>query len=171
VKYSKLEHELKKYNLSEVYFGSQGFIISSVDELENEQLGYSKHPDGTDLTGINHGDWLQGWVVFARDADLGDPIFTDTKDENSPVYTAMHGEGEWCPELVSPNLTSFMASLNFLASTTKEKCSRINPNENTITDLNELSNLKNKLNELNKDSSFWSNFIEYHLEWIEESDF
>ena len=125
MKYPKLKNELKKHNLFEVYFGSEGFIICGADDLEKQQLGYSKHPDGTDLTGANDGDWLEGWGVFARDSELGDPIFADTRDENSPVYTAMHGEGEWCAELVSPNLEAFMSSLSYLAATTKEDCSRI----------------------------------------------
>ena len=32
------------------------------------------------------------------------PDFVDSNDENCPVYTAMHGEGEWEPECIAERI-------------------------------------------------------------------
>jgi hypothetical protein len=161
---------LKKYNLGEIYFGSSGFTIFKENELEKAQLGYATHPDGTDLTGSNEGDWDKNWVVFGQNASLGDPYFVDTENSELPVYTAMHGTGTWSPNEISPNLNSFLSSLSYLSSRSKEDGCMISPNEDTITDEAQLSEIGDELNRINQDSWFWSNFIEQHLEWIEECD-
>src|SRR5512139_4289849 len=111
---TKLEHLLGTFHITEVYFGSEGFRIYTPEELEKAQLGYSKHPDGKDLTGQDEGDWKKEWIVIGRDTNLGDPYFTDTSQAHLPVYTAMHGTGSWEPYIVSPCLHSFLSSLDHL---------------------------------------------------------
>lgn len=64
------------------------------EEIEEGQLGYSFDEEGQSLVGNEEGDWKEGWIVIGIDSYLGDPIFVDSNDENCPVYTAMHGEGE-----------------------------------------------------------------------------
>ncbi|MFV5912317.1 hypothetical protein [Bacillus cereus] len=65
------------------------------EEIEEGQLGYSFDEEG---------DWKEGWIVIGIDSYLGDPIFVDSNDENCPVYTAMHGEGEWELECIAERI-------------------------------------------------------------------
>lgn len=51
-----LEQILNTFRITEVYFGSDGFRIYTPEELDEAQLGYSRHPDGTDLTGQDEGE-------------------------------------------------------------------------------------------------------------------
>lgn len=37
---------------------------------------------------------LHGRLLLIED-QTGDPIFIDAADDQFPVYTAMHGEGDW----------------------------------------------------------------------------
>ncbi|MGG0203185.1 hypothetical protein [Bacillus mycoides] len=67
------------------------------EEIEEGQLGYSFDDEGQSLVGNEEGDWKDGWIVIGIDSYLGDPIFVDSNNENCPVYTAMHGEGDWEP--------------------------------------------------------------------------
>ncbi len=166
---NELNRILREYELSEIFFGSQGFLIYVPEDLEKEQLGYSVHPDGSDLTGSKTGDWQKEWVVFGRETTLGEPFFVDTAQESLPVYTAMHGMGSWEPSQVSPGLSGFLSSLAHLKQVSPVGYSRIDPDETTITNRDELEALQQKLNELNNEEYFWSEFIERHLEWLDES--
>ena len=99
---------LDNNEFSEVFFGSLGFYIAKSDQINEMQLGYSVHPDGNDLSGTNEGDWIKEWIVIGHDTELGDPFFVDSRDQNFPVYTAMHGMGTWDPYFVSNSLKSFI---------------------------------------------------------------
>ncbi|MGG5739628.1 MULTISPECIES: hypothetical protein [Bacillus cereus group] len=74
------------------------------EEIEEGQLGYSFDEEGQSLAGNEEGDWKEGWIVIGIDSYLGDPIFVDSNDENYPVYTAMHGEGEWEKECITERI-------------------------------------------------------------------
>ncbi|GLV63496.1 hypothetical protein Bmyc01_21660 [Bacillus mycoides] len=74
------------------------------EEIEEGQLGYSFDEEGQSLAGNEEGDWKEGWIVIGIDSYLGDPIFVDSNDENYPVYTAMHGEGEWEKECIAERI-------------------------------------------------------------------
>ncbi|PGU11145.1 hypothetical protein, partial [Bacillus thuringiensis] len=74
------------------------------EEIEEGQLGYSFDEEGQSLVGNEEGDWKEGWIVIGIDSYLGDPIFVDSNDENCPVYTAMHGEGEWEKECIAERI-------------------------------------------------------------------
>lgn len=74
------------------------------EEIEERQLGYSFDEEGQSLAGNEEGDWKDGWIVIGIDSYLGDPIFVDSNDENCPVYTAMHGEGEWEKECIAERI-------------------------------------------------------------------
>ncbi|MCU5459850.1 hypothetical protein OCA96_09205 [Bacillus cereus] len=74
------------------------------EEIEEGQLGYSVDDEGQSLTGNGDGDWKEGWIVIGIDLYLGDPIFVDSNDENCPVYTAMHGEGDWESECIAERI-------------------------------------------------------------------
>ncbi|WML48459.1 hypothetical protein RCG23_25035 [Neobacillus sp. PS3-34] len=82
------------------------------DEFEQGQLGYRVDEDGNSLTGKNEGDWKENWYVIGYDEDLGDPIIIDINNKDYPVMTAMHGEGDWEPEVIYSSLKEFLESLS-----------------------------------------------------------
>ncbi|MFJ8525049.1 hypothetical protein [Bacillus cereus] len=90
----ELEYEFEPMTIE--LFGSE--------EIEEGQLGYSIDDEGKSLTGNGDGDWKEGWIVIGIDLYLGDPIFVDSNDENCPVYTAMHGEGDWEIECIAERI-------------------------------------------------------------------
>ena len=61
------------------------------------------------------GSWKESWFVIAQN-ELGDPFFVDLKEENSPVYTAIHGTGEWKVLKVSDSICQFTEILNEINS-------------------------------------------------------
>src|SRR5688572_860252 len=84
-------------SVSEVALGYRTVVILDPDGLDNAQVGYSRAPDGSDLTGPDDGAWRRSWVVVGHEDQRGDPLFVDTASGEWPVYTAMHGEGMWEP--------------------------------------------------------------------------
>lgn len=154
------------------YFGALGFALEPRGGLAEAQLGYGTHPDGSDLSGSAEGDWRKEWQVFGRDTLLGDPYFTDVSDEQLPVYTAMHGMGQWKPDIVSESLAGFMAALELLAKTSKQHAELVEPNEHTIFGADELAKIKAKLIDLcgEQSSDFWESFIAMHTDWLLESE-
>ncbi|MEH7514839.1 hypothetical protein V7146_19160 [Gottfriedia acidiceleris] len=82
--------------------------LFSRDEFEEGQLGYSVDGKGNSLVGNAGGDWKETWYVIGYDEDLGDPIFVDIANKNYPVMTAMHGEGDWDPEVMFTSLNEFL---------------------------------------------------------------
>lgn len=86
--------------------------LFSSEEFEEGQLGYSVDEEGNSLTGNNEGDWKETWFVIGYDEDLGDPIFVDIEDKNYPVMTAMHGEGDWEPEVMFSSLNEFLENVS-----------------------------------------------------------
>lgn len=164
-------HELPDHE-AYYYFGSHGFCLFSKSNFDNEQLGYRVNPDGTNLTGTKEGDWLPTWYTIGRDTTVGDPFFVDTSRADYPVYTAMHGQGEWSPVLVSSSLHDFIASLKFIKDKSNQSEELIEPNDSTITDEDELDEIKSHLVSLcgNESDEFWDMIIEQHQDWILESE-
>lgn len=72
--------ETEEYGEVEIY-GSDTLIAG--------QHGYSYNP----VTQETIDDWNADFVVIA--SAWGDPFCIDISKENSPVYYAFHGEGEW----------------------------------------------------------------------------
>lgn len=46
---------IKYKNITEAFFGSNGFSIADEVSIKELQLGYGVHPDGSDLSGPNQG--------------------------------------------------------------------------------------------------------------------
>ena len=110
-------HEIRRtVPFTSVDFGYQTLTLFSAGELEDEQIGYRISPSGEDLTGSRAGDWRSEWLVIGRDGLLGDPIFVDLTDEALPVFTAVHGEGSWSPELIATSLGGFIEALKEIES-------------------------------------------------------
>src|SRR5688572_18401690 len=98
-------------SVSEVALGYRTVVILDPDGLDNAQVGYSRAPDGSDLTGPDDGAWRRSWVVVGHEDQCGDPLFVDTASGEWPVYTAMHGEGMWEPVPIAVSFDAFLAAL------------------------------------------------------------
>lgn len=85
--------------------------LFSREEFEEGQLGFRVDPEGNSLLGNSKGDWKESWYVIGYDELLGDPIFIDINNKNYPVMTAMHGEGNWEPELMFSSLNNFLEAI------------------------------------------------------------
>ena len=159
---------LKSHQLQDIFFGFDGFSIAQVSTLNELQLGYSIGPDGEDLTGENEGDWQSNWVVIGNSTDVGDPFFVDTRQIELPVYTSMHGMGEWIPESVATSLSSFLQALSYLNDISGQDMARIYPDNSTIVEPSELVVIKDTLSRLSGVEDYWECFIEQHREWVDE---
>lgn len=167
----KLLSILSELEKKETYFGPQGFVIVTTEsELETAQHGFGVHPDGTDLSGFDVGDWKSSWVVIARDTELGDPYFVDISDDNFPVYTAVHVEGLWQPELVASSLDGFLECLTLLSENGNQECAQFVPDETTIEDRDRLAQLSNDLVTASGCENFWAMFFECYIDWLEDDD-
>ncbi|USK36308.1 hypothetical protein LIT25_16180 [Bacillus sp. F19] len=82
------------------------------EEIEEGQLGYSIDEDGNSLAGNDEGDWKESWYVIGYDELVGDPIFIDISNKKYPVMTAMHGEGEWEPEVMFWTFNKFLEAVS-----------------------------------------------------------
>jgi hypothetical protein len=154
----------------QVFFGSHGFYIVKSNQLDKMQLGYSIDPDGNNLCGVADGGWSKEWIVFATDAEIGDPFFVDIRDANLPVYTAMHGIRDWNPVFVSKSLDSFIKVMSYLQSLSKQTESLIEPNKETIVDADIIYSIQKKIVQMCGVEEFWNDFFEQYIDWIEDFD-
>ena len=115
----KLDPEFMKMFLAakprKVQVGYSGLALLSARTLAKGQLGYSRHPDGRDLTGTGSGDWKPSWVVVGNELSGGEPVFIDLTQPEFPAYTAMHGQGEWDPMPVAQSLKGLVLGLKEVA--------------------------------------------------------
>ncbi|PFH90579.1 hypothetical protein [Bacillus sp. AFS088145] len=63
-------------------------------------IGYIINENGASLCGDGIGDWKEKWIVIGYEEMCGDPVFVDVDHDNYPIYTAMHGDGDWDPILI-----------------------------------------------------------------------
>jgi hypothetical protein len=145
-----------------VALGSQGIVLFNPEKLDEFQVGYSIHPNGTDLTGSDHGDWKKEWTVIGQDTLLHDPFFIETATPVYQVFTAMHGAGIWEPFPVSPSMEAFIHSLSELKDfvVTKDRSQldqRIELSRKRLTEINGSSHME-----------FWDTLFESLIEEIEE---
>ena len=117
-------YDTSKFKEFEVSFGYSGIKLVAPTEIEDLQLGYSIHPDGESLVGEKEGDWQSTWIVIGNTTDLGDPIFVDTCTDDMPVFTAIHGQSYWAPELIADSYESF---LNVMSQFSKVASKREHP--------------------------------------------
>lgn len=97
-----------------ISIGYSGISIYGDAEISEAQVGYSRRSNGSSLVGNNIGDWHESWLVIGCDQGCGDPIFIDTNTNELPVYTAMHGQGQWEPKLISRSYDLFIQILDKL---------------------------------------------------------
>jgi hypothetical protein len=94
-----------------VRLGYSGLALFSARALNEGQVGYSRHPEGRDLTGRAPGAWRASWLVIGNELLSGEPIFVDLAKPGIPVYTAMHGQGEWNPARIAKSFDGFVLGL------------------------------------------------------------
>jgi hypothetical protein len=89
-----------------VDYGTGGLLLFTPEDVPQGQLGYTVTTDGRSLVGVGPGDWRPEWVVIGYETACGDPIFA-SQESPHPVFTAMHGQGSWDPQLVAQSLEVF----------------------------------------------------------------
>ena len=166
---AELLKKLSTLGRIEVYFGPQGFLLtSSEEELEKAQIGFAIHPDGTNVVGNNQGDWQGNWQVIALDTELGDPYFIDLNDDNSPVYTAIQIDGAWETNPVAQSLERFISCLILFIKANDQASPIFVPDEHTVIDKIVLSQLENQLIEASSCKDFWEQFFECYFDWLND---
>ena len=96
---------LEKYSPVFVEWDNDNYFaldICGAKDLCSVQHGYSYDPAAKKAIA----DWPQSYLVIAT--SNGDPFCIDLERENSPVFTAMHGEGEWDFFEDSPSFIEFL---------------------------------------------------------------
>jgi|SRR5690554_1412722 len=103
---------LKNYSPIQVFIDNkkyfQGLHLYGASELIKRQEGYSFNP----LTNKSIDEWPMNFVVIA---DAGaDPYCIDInqiKENDAPIYTSMHGNGEWEFELYADSFLTFLKEI------------------------------------------------------------
>ena len=145
----------------EVSVGYMTVHLLDAEQLEAEQLGYARHPDGRDLTGVQDGEWRKSWLVFAHEDMCGAPIFTDLAAEGFPVFTAIHGTGFWEPTLIAGSFDAFVAALREVQSLSQGREHPVALEAHPLTAA-EREHFAKALRVLGKDASqhFWVDWFE-----------
>ena len=160
---------LNTLGTDKVFFGPQGFELALTESaLMCAQHGFSLKPDNTPLPSEEAANWQGNWIVFATDTELGDPYFVDVEQEKSPVYTAMITDDGWQAEIVASSLQQFLQCLQLLNKTSPQQAAQFIPEQSTITDKAQLTQLKNKLIKLADHENFWTMFFDCYLDWLED---
>jgi len=118
---------------SEVSLGYGTIRLYRAPEIQALQIGYSVSPTGEPLTGDRQGDWSTEWIVIGNEELNGDPIFIDTSKEGFPVYTAIHGEGEWNAKQIAVSLEGFGHALSIVADVARGRERPIALENNPLT--------------------------------------
>jgi hypothetical protein len=103
---------LERLAFRAVRFGGSTVILFGADELDDGQVGYSRTSDGEARTGTPPSAWSPTWLVIGYEESLGDPFFVDLNEDTLPVFTAIHGDGEWNPSLVAASFDGFIGALD-----------------------------------------------------------
>ena len=152
---------LEPVSFRSVALGYEGITLFDGSDITEQQRGYSIGLSGEDLTGPNPGDWQREWLVIGIDEICGDPIFIDTSGDDLPVYTAMHGEGEWEPERIADSFGSFIAVLEQIRVIAAGRESPVALEENPLPEAVKEEPLE-KIEALNPESSleFWELWLD-----------
>ena len=91
-------------------WGAVTLFIHGLPGLVEWQEGYRWEAGSRDRLDP---EWKPQWVAIANWD--GDPAIADTSKPETPIYTAMHGEGTWEPKPIAPNLGAFLAAVGIWA--------------------------------------------------------
>ena len=92
----------RSFPVGEISIGYFGVELDKVEDIPQAQRGYGGE------------DWKPSWLVIGRDSSVGDPVFLDTSDSEFPVFTAVHGQGDWDALPIAPSVEAFFAILERL---------------------------------------------------------
>lgn len=120
--------------LNSFSLGSSGLRIFTASEFPEGQRGYSVGVEGESLVGEEEGDWNAAWKVIGFEESFGDPIFVDEKADGLPVFTAIHGTGEWNPERIADSLDSFRQILEVVSEVAVGRENPVRLEANPIND-------------------------------------
>jgi hypothetical protein len=153
--------KLLKVSLREVSFGYRTVTVFDEKTIEEAQIGYSKDDQGNNITGTGSGDWKSSWLVIASEDETGDPIFIDLDNPKYCVMTAMHGEGNWEPNIISSSFEGFIQALEEINKMSKGRSNPVELEENPLPE-NEISKLIDKISSFvkTKELEFWESWLE-----------
>ena len=149
---SRLLHEgLMSFSIG--YSGLHFFIES---EFSEGQRGYSVDDEGKSLVGKDEGDRQVGWKVIGYEESCGDPIFVDTDLEGIPVFTAIHGMGDWTPVQIADSFEAFKKNLKIVLEISVGRENPVMLERNPIGE-SERKNALGEIRQLNprSDTEFW----------------
>ena len=136
--------------------GSSGLRFFSESEFTDGQRGYSVDTHGRSFATGEKGGWEHPWQVIGYEELCGDPIFVDSEAEGFPVFTAIHGIGEWNPDLIGDTLESFKECLNVLADLAVGRENPVKLAANPIDDLLRKTTIeKIRIRNPNSNLEFW----------------
>ncbi|WP_432671545.1 hypothetical protein [Flavobacterium sp. SM2513] len=158
-----LENEkFKKFITSteNISIGYSEINIFKLENIEEEQIGYSVTQSGKLLVGKNNGDWKKNWIVIATD-NMGDPIFVDIENPNLPVFISEHGNGEWEENSIAISIDNFSRIMNDLKHISINRETPVQIEKNPISET-ELEIFLSKTKDDNKwmDVRYWKIFLE-----------
>lgn len=143
-----------------VEYGCGGIGFFSREELQDAQVGYSIDPEGRLLCGESDGLWNPNWMVIGSDLGCGDPIFIDTSQSGSPVFTAMHGQGFWRPELIATTLELFSRMLDEYGAMAQYRSGRDGLEEDDLECSEFIEKIK-KIDSGTINADFWLSMLAY----------
>ncbi|PMB02708.1 hypothetical protein CEN49_24940 [Fischerella thermalis CCMEE 5273] len=148
---------MKKLPSRTLDIGYGGIRFFTVDELESIQSLY--------LEKEAEGRWNPAWIVIGVEESLGDPVFVDSSESGYPVYTAIHGEGEWEPVCIAPSLIAFLQAIQVIKEYSRGRENPISLEKNPLS-VQEFQSLKMALNEVLYRDSNANVDLEFWLDWF-----
>ncbi|HLM62139.1 MAG TPA: hypothetical protein VK308_15145 [Pyrinomonadaceae bacterium] len=141
---TKYKEQLKDLPFYEITIGYTTIHLFTEAELSEGQIGYSVDSKGNSFIGNKDDDWKKNWFVIGFEDLCGDPMFIDLDSKVFPVFTSIHGTGNWEQILIADSFESFIKSLKIIAE--------LKPKEETLE----------KIKSLNQqaDSEFWELLFE-----------
>jgi hypothetical protein len=137
-----------------VSFGYLAVHLLKPGEIEGGQDGYP------DWAAAESGqDWKEEYLVIGHEDLAGDPLFIDTSDALFPVYTAVHGEGEWEPDMIA---CSFRDFAYFLTLIRQASAGRDNPTalESNPLSEEERARILGEIADTGISSTFWKDWLD-----------
>jgi hypothetical protein len=156
-----IAHALQGAPFPNLAFGASGILLVNAAELDKAQIGYGVSPTGELLAGYSVGDWNPHWLVIGHDELVGDPIFVDSSQTSLPVYTAMHGVGDWEPVRIGDSLESFFRAMQVVHSVAEGRETPVALENNPLSD-DDRSRVLERIRDLNptSESDFWASLLD-----------
>lgn len=144
-----------------VAFGYQTVTLIRDTEIDEAQKGYSISASNEALSGDKEGDWRASWLVIGYEGLLGDPVLVDLSMEHLPVFTAMHGEGEWNPVMIASSYQGFVQALTEVEQAARDRHSPAQLERNPLPEVERQLTLGRITKAIgNGDLAFWESWLE-----------